>query len=201
MDLRSGAAACGGPEDLLLQMASAQLARHYELPAAVGTFATGAKSPDWQAGLENGLSGLASALSGAEMLFGAGLLYGARVYSAEQLILDAEIFGMLCHMMGEPIDTSGGILEVLDAVGPGGDFLSQRHTLETMRRLWLPSLFDRSEWSEWEAAARPGPREAARERLREILDGHRPATLDPALDEEIRGVLARYEKEGGGGDG
>ncbi len=92
-----------------------------------------------------------------------------------------------------------GLLDVLGAVGPGGDYLSQRHTLDTMRRLWLPRLFDRSEWSEWEAAGTPGPREAARARVSEILDGHQPRALEQGLDEEIRGVIARYEEEGGGG--
>ncbi len=199
MDLRSGAAACGGPEDLLLQMASAQLARRYDLPSSIGTFATGAKTPDWQAGLENGLSGLASTLAGADMLCGAGLLYGARVCSLEQVILDAEIFELLCYLLGERADMGEDLLGVLGAVGPGGEFLSQRHTLDTMRRLWLPRLFDRSEWSEWETAGRPGPREAARARVSEILDGHRPQYLEEGLDEEIRSVIARYEREEGGG--
>jgi trimethylamine:corrinoid methyltransferase-like protein len=63
----------------------------------------------------------------------------------------------------------------------------------------LPRLFDRSEWSEWEAAGRPGPLEAARARASEILDGHRPDYLEQGLDEEIRSVIARYEEEGGGG--
>jgi len=201
MDLRSGAAACGGPEDLLLQMASAQLARHYDLPASIGSFATGAKSPDWQAGLENGLSGLASAFAGADMLCGAGLLYGARVCSAEQVVLDAEIFAMLRHLMGAPIDAGSDVLAVIGAAGPGGEFLSQRHTLSTMRGLWIPRLFDRSEWSEWEAAGRPGPRQAAQERLREILEDHRAEYLEPDLDAEIRHILERYEREAGDGDG
>jgi trimethylamine--corrinoid protein Co-methyltransferase len=199
MDLRSGAAACGGPEDLLLQMASAQLARRYDLPASIGSFATGAKTPDWQAGLENGLSGLASALAGADMLCGAGLLYGARVCSLEQVVLDAEIFQLLCYLLGERAETGEGLLDVLGAVGPGGEYLSQRHTLDTMRRLWLPRLFDRSEWSEWEAAGSPGPRDAARARVSEILDEHRPDYLEQGLNEEIRGVIGRYEEEGGGG--
>jgi trimethylamine--corrinoid protein Co-methyltransferase len=199
MDLRSGAAACGGPEDLLLQMASAQLARRYDVPSSIGTFATGAKTPDWQAGLENGMSGLASALAGADMLCGAGLLYGARVCSLEQVLLDAEIFELLCYLVGERADTGEDLLDVLGAVGPGGEYLSQRHTLDTMRRLWLPRLFDRSEWSEWEAAGARGPREAARARVSEILEGHRPEHLKQEVDEEIRSVIARYEGEGGAG--
>jgi trimethylamine--corrinoid protein Co-methyltransferase len=201
MDLRSGAAACGGPEDLLLQMASTQLARHYDLPANIGTFATGAKSPDWQAGLENGLSGLASAFAGADMLCGAGLLYGARVCSPEQVVLDAEIFSLLRHLVGVPAEAGDDVLDVIGAAGPGGEYLSQRHTLATMRRLWMPRLFDRAEWSEWDAAGRPGPREAARERMREILAGHRPEYLEADLDAEIGRILERYERQGGDGNG
>ena len=58
MDLWSGAANCGGPEDLVFQMANAQLARAYGLKSMVGTFATGSKTSDWQGGVENALSGL-----------------------------------------------------------------------------------------------------------------------------------------------
>ena len=98
MDLRSGLVACGGPEDLLYQAAFAQLARHYRLPSSVGTFAPGAKTSDWQAGLENGLSGLMSLFAGADMLSGAGLLFAARVFALEEMVLDAEIFGLLRHL-------------------------------------------------------------------------------------------------------
>ena len=97
-----------------------------------------------------------------------------------------------------PLDAGEGLLDVLEQVGPSGEFLSQQHTLDTMRRLWMPHLFDRSEWSEWEAAGGPGPREAARERLLEILNGDRPGYLDPALDKEIRSILDRHESEEGG---
>jgi trimethylamine--corrinoid protein Co-methyltransferase len=93
------------------------------------------------------------------------------------------------------------VLDVISAAGPGGEFLSQRHTLATMRRLWIPRLFDRAEWSEWGAAGRPGPREAARERVREILAGHRFEYLEPDLDAEIQRILEHYEREGGDGDG
>ena len=97
LDLRTALVACGGPEDLLFQAALAQLARSNGLPSSIGTFATGAKRADWQAGVENGLSGLVSLLAGAEMLSGAGLLHAARVFALDQMVLDAEIFGLLRH--------------------------------------------------------------------------------------------------------
>jgi trimethylamine--corrinoid protein Co-methyltransferase len=193
MDLRTGAAACGGPEDLLFQMASAQFARRYGIPSSIGTFATGAKSADWQAGAENGLSAIASWLGGADMLCGAGLLYGARVYSIAELILDAELFGLLRHLAGGVSVTDQDLaLEVIEAVGPGGHFLAQPHTLSNMHRQWRSHVFGRESWEEWEATGHPEPRDRARERARRILAEHEPTPLPAGVEDNIRGVIRAY---------
>lgn len=200
MDLHTGAAACGGPEDLLFQLASAQLARRYGVPSSIGTFATGAKSADWQAGVENALSGMASWLGGADMLGGAGLLYGARVYSIAQLVLDAELFDLVCRVAGGVAVTDEDLaLEVIEEVGPGGHFLAQPHTLRNMRRLWRPRTFDRATWEDWVAAGRPEPRERARERAREILAEHAPSPLESSVQEGIRGIIGAYAPTETGG--
>ena len=199
MDLRSGAAACGGPEDLLFQLASAQLARRYGVPSNIGTFATGAKSPDWQAGAENGLSMMASWLGGAEMLCGAGLLYGARVYSAVELLLDTELFGLVRSMTeGFTIDAEDLGLEVIEEVGPGGHYLAQPHTLRNMRRMWQPRFFGREMWEDWESAGKPEPRERARERLLQILEEHVPAPLPDGVEDRILEVIAEHERKAEG---
>jgi trimethylamine--corrinoid protein Co-methyltransferase len=196
MDLRSGAAACGGPEDIFLQMASAQLARHYRVPSAVGTFATGAKRADWQAGLENGLSGLASCLAGADLLCGAGLLYGARVFSPEEMVMDCEVFGLLRHLVGPAtLEIGEDIFSVIEEAGPGGHFLAAPHTLANMRRQWMPRLFDRTAWEEWEDAGRPGPREAAKERMTSILESHEVPPLEEAMEMEILRIIDTHERQ------
>ncbi len=193
MDLRTGAAACGGPEDILFQMAGAQLARRYGLPSSIGTFATGSKAPDWQAGLEGGLSALASWLGGADMLCGAGLLYGARVYSVVELLLDAEVFSLVRSLTeGVPDSDEDLAVEVIGEVGPGGHFLAQPHTLQHMREQWQPRYFGREPWEDWEAAGRPAPPDRAQARVREILAEHRPEPLAPGVEEAILQVIARY---------
>jgi trimethylamine--corrinoid protein Co-methyltransferase len=195
MDLRTGAAACGGPEDLLFQIAGAQLARRYRLPSSIGTFATGAKVPDWQAGVENGLSMLASWLGGADMLCGAGLLYGARVYSIVELLLDAEVFSLVRSMTdGVPDADEDLALEVIEEVGPGGHFLGQAHTLRHMRDQWRPGFFGREAWEEWDAAGRPGPTERARERALAILAEHEPAGLPEDVEAQIVEVISDRER-------
>ncbi|MDH3255003.1 MAG: trimethylamine methyltransferase family protein [Acidobacteriota bacterium] len=204
MDLRSGAAACGGPEDLLFQMAAAQMARHYRLPSSVGTFATGAKSPSWQGGLENGLSGLASCLAGADLLCGAGLVYSAQVFSLEEMVLDCEVFGLLRHLVGLPAQVAAepSSLPILEEVGPGGHYLDRKHTLQNMRRQWMPRFFDRTSWEGDEAPAGDHARRAAAARARELLSAHEPEPLDESVEREILAILETYGKhEGEAADG
>jgi trimethylamine--corrinoid protein Co-methyltransferase len=197
MDLWSGAAQCGGPEDLVFQMANAQLARAYGLKSMVGTFATGAKTSDWQGGAENGLSGFASWISGVDMASGAGLLYAARVFSAAQLVLDAELWDLICSM-SEGIqnwDAESLAVDVIDAVKPGGHFLDQEHTLTHMREVWQTKMFDKGNWEDWEANERPIPKSRAIARAKEILETHQPYPLPDGAADEIRLIVERFEKE------
>jgi trimethylamine:corrinoid methyltransferase-like protein len=198
MDLRSALVACGGPEDLLYQAAFVQLARRYRLPVSVGTFAPGAKAPDWQAGLENGLSGIVSLLAGADMLSGAGLLHGARVFALEEMVLDAEVFGLLRHFAAGLATTPDDLaVEVIEAVGPAGNFLAEDHTIATMRRLWQPRMFDRGTWEDWEMAGRPTPRERAGERAHALVAAHEPETLPAGTAAELDRIVASAERAAG----
>jgi trimethylamine--corrinoid protein Co-methyltransferase len=196
MDLWSGAANCGGPEDLVFQMANAQLARAYGLKSMVGTFATGAKTSDWQGGVENGLSGFASWIAGVDMASGAGLLYAARVFSAAQLVLDAELWDLICSTSEgiQSWDAESLAVDVIDAVKPGGHFLDQEHTLTHMREVWMSKIFHRANWEDWEANGRPLPKAKAVAQAKEILETHTPYPLPDGAAEEIRGVVERFEK-------
>ena len=74
----------------------------------MGAFATGAKAPDWQAGVENSLSCFLASASGSDMLLGLGLLNGSRIFSHEQLLLDAEIYSIVrATLKGIPVDGRG----------------------------------------------------------------------------------------------
>jgi len=159
MDLRTGAYTGGGPEDFLFGAATNLLADFYNVPLSMGAFATGAKEPDWQAAVDNSFSSFMAVSALSDMLLGAGLLHGSRIFSYEMLLMDAEIWSIL-HAMFKGIDVNQEslALDVIREVGPGGTFLTQRHTLEHMGHLWLPTLMDRRPYSVWEEK-RDGVRE------------------------------------------
>jgi trimethylamine--corrinoid protein Co-methyltransferase len=189
MDLRSGAYTGGGPEDFLFGAASNELAKFYHLPLSMGSFATGAKEPDWQAGLENSLSTFMASAAMSDMLLGVGLLNGSTIWSFEQMIMDCEIFGIIRKMMeGIPVNDETLALEAIRETGPGRDFLTNDHTLRNMRGLWLSKLLDRRPYSVWEGK-KDGARDWARDRAKAILASHHPVPLDPKLEAEMRKII------------
>jgi trimethylamine--corrinoid protein Co-methyltransferase len=193
MDLRTGGYTGGGPEDFLFGGASNALADFYHVPLSMGAFATGAKEPNWQAGLENSLSTWMACAAMSDMLSGVGLLDGSRVWSCEQMLLDCEIFSIVHQMMnGLPVNHETLALDVIHAVGPGGHFLKQRHTRDHMRALWLPHFLDRRPYQEWEQQ-RDGARDWARAQAQHILQTHQPDPLDPALAAELGRIIRAAE--------
>jgi trimethylamine--corrinoid protein Co-methyltransferase len=189
MDLRTGAYTGGGPEDFLFGAASNTLANFYNVPLSMGSFATGAKEPNWQAGIENSLSTFMASLAMSDMLLGVGLLHGSTIWSFEQMIMDCEIFGIVAKMMeGIAVDAESLALDAVREVGPGGMFLTHAHTLENMRRLWVPALFDRRPYGVWEKK-KDGARDWALERAKKLLAAPRPSPLDPKLEAELLRIV------------
>ncbi len=199
MDLQSGGIDLAwGPEEFLFKLAAAQLARRYELPMNILGFGTGAKTQDWQAGAQHAIALMGIAVAGeADMIAATGTVYGSRVFAFENVLLDAELFDLTCHLLEDiSVDDEALAFDVIEAVGTGGHFLAQAHTRAHMRELWMPRFFGRDTWEEWEAAGRPEPRDRAHERVRQILAEHQPEPLDEDVERELLRIIDSHQKEG-----
>jgi trimethylamine--corrinoid protein Co-methyltransferase len=110
------------------------------------------------------------------------------------MLMDCEIFSIVHKMMdGIVVDDETLALEAIRDVGPGGNFLAQKPTKRHMRDLWQHTLMDRRPYNEWEEQ-RDDARDWAREKARNILATHAPEPLDPALEAELKRIIASLEK-------
>jgi len=190
-DLRSGAYTGGGPEDFLYGAATNVLSDFYDIPLSMGSFATGAKEPNWQAGIENSLSTFMACIVMSDMLLGVGLLHGSRIWSYAQMMMDCEIFSIIQKtMQGIVVNDDTLALETIAAVGPGGNFLTQKHTRQHMRDVFLSQFMDRRPYNEWEAK-KDDARDWALDKARKTLASHQPETIDPRLVAELDKIIAK----------
>lgn len=197
LDMRTGTTALGGPEVGLLNVATGQLGRYYNLPRRGTGGNTDSKTVDAQAGAETAMNLLMAALGGMNFIYDAtGSLDGSLAVSYEKLVIDNEIAGMVTRTL-QGIDTSEEALAVdeIAAVGPNAAYLGRAHTLRTFRREhYLPVLFDRTPWENWLKQGAKDITASARERARKILKEHEVPPLEKSVQLELDAFIKKTTK-------
>ena len=192
-DLKTGAYTGGGPEDFLFGAATNILADFYNIPLSMGSFATGAKEPNWQAGLEGSLSTFMASVVMSDMLLGCGFLHGSRIWSFAEMLMDCEIFSIVHKMMeGIVVNEETLALDTIAAVGPGSHYLGQKHTRKHMRELFMPQFMDRRPYSEWDTK-KDDARDWAVAKARKTLKEHQPDPLDENIRKEMDRIIKSVE--------
>jgi trimethylamine---corrinoid protein Co-methyltransferase len=193
-DPRLGCYTGGGPEDYLFGAATNVLSDFYNIPLSMGAFATGAKEPNWQAGLDGALSSFMASVVMSDMLLGCGFLHGSRIWSFAEMMMDCEIFSIVQKMMqGIVVNEETLALETIANVGPGGHYLAQKHTRKHMRELFMPEFMDRRPYGQWEEK-QDDARDWAVNKARKILKEHQPEPLDPKISAEMAKIIQSVEK-------
>jgi trimethylamine--corrinoid protein Co-methyltransferase len=197
MDMKTGTAAMGGPEVGLLNMATGQLGRYYNLPRRGTGGVTDSKLVDAQAGAETAMSMLMAGLSGMNFIYEAcGGLDGTITFSYEKLVIDNEIAGMVSRIL-RGIDVSEETLAVDEICKFGSTgYLGSPHTGKTYRREhYMPTLFDRRYWEAWLKAGGRDISQEARRKAKWILKEHSVKPLDKDVQAEIDGFIKKITKE------
>jgi trimethylamine--corrinoid protein Co-methyltransferase len=186
IDMRTGSFGAGSPEMAVLSAAGTELARHYQLPSLIASLGCDADTPGFQAGVEKMGTGMASLLAGPDTVSGIGGLDTDNTMSVEQLVLDAEIVDYIQRVMRPfRVDADSIHLDMLERVGPAGNYLKEKHTLLHFREaLWSSKILLREGFVEGHPAE-ARVRERARARVREILAKHEPVPLAPDVRKRI----------------
>ena len=185
-----------GGQELLMESGCAAMGRKYGVPTVKSTMGTGAKSSDWQAGVQNAISAMTNMLFPGDLLTGIGSLHSDVVYSLAGLVLDCEIM----EIVGDWVEGTGWTdeefgVEAVEEVGPGGHFLGTSHTRAHMREFWRSKAMDHGTWEDWEEAGRPDPESRATEEVRRILAEHEPDPLPEGVAAELDRIVETYEHQ------
>lgn len=194
MDMSTANLCLGAPEMSLMIAAYGDIARFYGLPTWGTAGCTDAKTLDQQAAIESTFSCFAQALGGINLIHDVGYLDMGMICSAEMLAMGDEVIGMVKRFLqGIEVNAETLAREVIERVGPGGNFLQEEHTVRNFRKeLWFPSLMARQRYDIWEAEGRKTMGKRIQEKVRHILETHK---ADPLPDSVIR-ELDRLKREG-----
>ncbi len=190
IDLRSGAFAGGGGETTLLNAASAQLSNWLGLPSGVACSMTDAKAIDAQYGVEKGMTSLAAALAGGNLIYeSSGMTAALLGVSFEAFILDDEMHSMTYRALRgvEVSDDTLGFDAICAAILTDGHFLGADHTYQAMERdYYYPQIADREQPRTWQEAGAQTAWDRARAKARQVLADYHPCYIDPDADAAIR---------------
>jgi trimethylamine--corrinoid protein Co-methyltransferase len=111
--------------------------------------------------------------------------------SLAEVVLVAEFIARDRRLLAE-LEVSDETLavDVIKAVGAGGDFLGQRHTRRNLRsNQWRAQILNRASYDRWAEGGALDATEKARQKARELLATHEVAPLPDGLAARLDAVV------------
>jgi trimethylamine--corrinoid protein Co-methyltransferase len=192
MDMSAMQICYASPEFQLTKAAIAELGRWYGLPTWGYAGCSDAKVMDEQAAVEATLSVIMAKLSGGNLIHDVGYMESGLTTSYEMITLTDELVAMTDNMMkGIEVNEETLLVDEIDRVGPGGNYLDSKATLKHFREYWRPGLLDRRLRQQWldKGSLTLGQRLTAK--VIKILDEYRPKQLEAEKSRKLREILAQ----------
>lgn len=200
-DMRKGGTPMGAVETAMIDSSYAQVGKSLGMPTHAYLGSTDSKVVDAQAGLESGVGAIIGALSGINMISGAGMLDSLLCQSPEKLVIDAEGIAMAKRMLeGMKIHTETLATGFYEGVNfKGGDFLKQKITLKLFQKeQHMPSaIIDRDSVRGWKESGGLDTFGRARQRVEQLLASYTKPELDPVKVEELHAFVHDLAKAAG----
>jgi len=183
LDMRTTVDAYADPTNRVMLV---ELAHRYGQPIFGLTGCSDSKLPDEQAAAEAAFSILLETLAGAQMAHDVGYLEGGMCNSIEQIVICDELIGYTRHFM-RPLEINDETLalDLIDEIGPDGNYLSCDHTRKYYKEDWYPRLFDRKNFEDWQRAGSKTLRQRAHEKALKLLETHRPEPLPADVQAQL----------------
>jgi len=190
LDMKSMISVYGAPEFQLARVMAAEMGHFYGLPVWGYAAHSDSKVIDGQAAVDAQFSVFVALMARTNLNHDVGYLESGLTHSPEMVVLTNEIISMTRRFtQGVLINDETLALDAIQAVGPGGNFMGNEHTLAHWRELWTPRLFDRQRLDMWEKHGSKDINARLREATLTILDDYKTQPLPDSVENAIDAIL------------
>ncbi|MBW2123148.1 MAG: trimethylamine methyltransferase family protein [Deltaproteobacteria bacterium] len=192
-DMRTSLMPYFGPEWCVSAATSKEMAMFYGIPTFGKAGVTDSKVFDQQAGIEIGMSILAENLVGNNLIHDMGYLESGLTSCLESLVVCSEVVSMARRIMrGIDLSPEHFCLDLMDRVGPEGNYLAEDHTARHFRReFWFPRILDRYPYEAWMEEGGKTLAEKAHMEAERVFREHVPKALQPEIREALDETLEK----------
>lgn len=135
---------------------------------------------------------LTGVMSGCPFCTFSGFLEDGMSGAIEALVFCNEVIDMArFYNKGIEVSTETLAEDVIDAVGPIGNFLGEEHTMRHFKEAWKPGIFTRSNYDNWD---KKDLRQRCIEKVDEIVEAGPTTNRDPKMLEELDAIVNATKK-------
>jgi len=194
----------GGPYNLQTMVGNYVLADEQGVPTSMGKYydlpvfglggSTDSKILDQQSGFEVTLSLMTALLHGANIVHDVGFMDAGLQGSLQNMVIANEILGFLrAATAGVVVNDETLALDVIEELGPTGNYLGHDHTLRHFKEPYYSKLIDKNPFSVWEKRGASSMEERAAKFADGVLSSHKPEPLPADVQKAIKAIVQREQ--------
>ena len=194
----------GGPYNLQTMVGNYVLADEQGVPTSMGKYydlpvfglggSTDSKVLDQQCGAEATLSLVTALLHGANIVHDVGFMDAGLQGSMQLIAIANDQLGFLrAATAGVVVDDETLALDVIEELGPTGNYLTHDHTLKHFKEAYYSKLADKRPYSQWVDRGATTMEHRAAEQVEEMLASHEPEPLPAEVQRDVKKIVEREQ--------
>jgi trimethylamine--corrinoid protein Co-methyltransferase len=194
----------GGPYNLQTMVGNYVLADEQGVPTSMGKYydlpvfglggSTDSKLLDQQCGFEATISLLTALLHGANIVHDVGFMDAGMQGSLQLIAMCNDYLGFIRAMTaGVVVNDDTLALDVIDELGPTGNYMAHEHTIRHYKDPFYSKLMDKNQHAVWQKRGSLSMEQRAAKLVDEILSKHHPEPLPTETQQEIKKVVDREQ--------
>ncbi|HWQ79639.1 MAG TPA: trimethylamine methyltransferase family protein [Anaerovoracaceae bacterium] len=195
MDMASGMISHSLPELFLVNAASADVFRYLGIPSMLNMGGTDAGVFSQGYVFDVAMGYYTAVLSGSNINWGLGSMEAGNSSSLLDLVFGNEVLSFI-NAVTDGIEVSPYTLaeDVIDSVGPGGNFFGEAQTAKHMREFWKPTVLKSQGYDQWHAGGGKDIDARLKDRVNEIIAKGVQKPLSDDIVKKLDAILGKAKK-------